>query len=230
MGKHQALTSLFFDLDDTLVDAETAYAAAMRTIGIEPEDASFLKARALVKACLPPLQPVARSRQLYFKKYLELNGQFSAKRHFELAEGYEQAVITHMEEQWKRLRRLDLFEKIKAKYPTIFIVTNETTRLQLLKLFKFDPNSKIFSGILTSEECGFEKPRPEIYNLALQRAGCTAGECVMIGDSFVNDVQGAINCGIKSIQTTEFTKPKELGPIVISDLNELPDTLKSLNL
>ncbi len=227
MGKHKTLITLFFDLDDTLVDSERAYDAGMNHVGIDPKDATYLEARALVKAALPKLSPTARSRQLYFKKYLELKSEFSAKRHIELAESYEQHVVNDLKLQWQKLDRTALFAELKKITPNIFIVTNETTRMQVKKLFAFDPNGIFFSGMLTSEECGVEKPNPIIYQRALTDFHTDKKNCIMIGDSFINDIKGAIDFGIKAIQTTEFTQPKELGPHTIKKLADLPQFLKN---
>lgn len=219
--------TLLFDLDDTLVDSERAYSAGMRHVGIDPKDTTFLQARASVKASLPPLSPTARSRQLYFKKYLELKNEFSAQRHLALADAYEDFVANDLGQQWIDLKRDKLFAELKKMTPHLFIVTNETTRMQVKKLTAMDPSGTFFSGMITSEECGVEKPNPVIYQRALVESRSNKSDCIMIGDSFINDIKGAMDFGIEAIQTTEFTESKDLGPTTITQLSELPGVLRS---
>lgn len=48
-------------------------------------------------------------------------------------------------------------------------------------------------------EIGAPKPRPEAYLGALERLGVQAGDTVMIGDSWANDVAGARRAGLSAI-------------------------------
>ena len=45
--------------------------------------------------------------------------------------------------------------------------------------------------LVVSEEAGVSKPDPRIFEIALERLGCAAGEVVMVGDSWAADVIGA---------------------------------------
>jgi putative hydrolase of the HAD superfamily len=53
--------------------------------------------------------------------------------------------------------------------------------------------------LVVSEEAGISKPDPRIFALALDRLGCTAGDAVMVGDSWQMDVLGARAAGIRAI-------------------------------
>jgi HAD superfamily hydrolase (TIGR01450 family) len=46
------------------------------------------------------------------------------------------------------------------------------------------------------------KPSPLMFNIALQRAGCTRNEAVMIGDQADTDLAGASRAGIDAILVT----------------------------
>jgi HAD superfamily hydrolase (TIGR01549 family) len=53
--------------------------------------------------------------------------------------------------------------------------------------------------LVVSEEVGAAKPDPVIFLRALERAGCRAGDAVMVGDSWRNDVEGARAVGIRPV-------------------------------
>ena len=56
-----------------------------------------------------------------------------------------------------------------------------------------------FSTILFSEEVGYRKPHPRIFQLALQLAETSPSECIMVGDELEDDMLGAKNLGIKTV-------------------------------
>ena len=53
--------------------------------------------------------------------------------------------------------------------------------------------------ILISHEVGFEKPHPEIFLTALERAKVQASEAIHVGDQYHADVVGARQVGIKPL-------------------------------
>jgi putative hydrolase of the HAD superfamily len=53
-------------------------------------------------------------------------------------------------------------------------------------------------GVVTSAEVGANKPNPAIFERALDIAGCTADETVHVGDSPVEDIEGARAAGIRA--------------------------------
>lgn len=204
-GSYLAQTRVvFFDLDDTLVDSEAAYVVGMKAIGIDPNSQAFLQARKQVKDELPSLAPIARSRFHYLKKYLENKKEYSPELHFRIASQYEEAVVMEMKKQWNQLGRKKLMMDLKALGKILFVVTNETLRFQTMKLNAFDPKAELFSGFLTSEEVGCEKPDERIYQLALQKVSARASETLMIGDSFDKDIEPALNLGMRACLTTQF--------------------------
>ena len=53
--------------------------------------------------------------------------------------------------------------------------------------------------IVTSQEAGFNKPQPEIFQGALRRAGVQASEAMYVGDQYRIDVVGANQAGMKGV-------------------------------
>ena len=53
--------------------------------------------------------------------------------------------------------------------------------------------------IVTSQEAGFNKPQPEIFQEALRRAGVQASEAMYVGDQYRIDVVGANQAGMTGV-------------------------------
>ena len=92
---------------------------------------------------------------------------------------------------------IDLLEALKDHFH-MHIITNGFEEVQWVKL----RNSKLlpyFKEVITSEAVGVKKPDPRIFQFALEKAGATVVESVMIGDDLKTDIIGAIQIGMKCI-------------------------------
>jgi HAD superfamily hydrolase (TIGR01509 family) len=87
-----------------------------------------------------------------------------------------------------------------------------------------------FTTTTFSDECGIRKPRPEIFELTLQRLGVTAGEVIHVGDDPVLDVRGARGARMRVIQVTPDGRPtRRVKPdLAIAMLSELPEAVERL--
>jgi putative hydrolase of the HAD superfamily len=56
-----------------------------------------------------------------------------------------------------------------------------------------------FQTILDSALVGVEKPHPEIFQLALGRAGVSASEAAFVGDTYATDIVGAQFAGLHAV-------------------------------
>ena len=82
-----------------------------------------------------------------------------------------------------------------------------------------------FNSINISGEIGFSKPSKEIFEIACKRINEKAENCLMVGDSFKLDIQGALNSGLNAIwvnrKNEEIKFEKQ-----IKELKELCEKLK----
>jgi putative hydrolase of the HAD superfamily len=78
--------------------------------------------------------------------------------------------------------------------------------LQLTEKFGIVP---YFDFIITSAACGFRKPHPHIFELALAKWGYMPDEIAMVGDRLEADVRGAQPLGIFTIWITRRAKKPE---------------------
>jgi HAD superfamily hydrolase (TIGR01509 family) len=58
----------------------------------------------------------------------------------------------------------------------------------------------LVDGVVTSIDVGFRKPHPAFFEAAIQETGCEPAECVMIGNSEANDIQPAVELGMRTIR------------------------------
>jgi len=83
--------------------------------------------------------------------------------------------------------------------------------------------SKFFDLAMISEEVGIEKPNKIIFEDALEKAGCKAGEAVMIGDK-KDDVKPAKEIGMHTVSVN----PKVKADYNIKEFRELLGVVKKL--
>lgn len=80
---------------------------------------------------------------------------------------------------------------------------------------------KFFDVVMASAEAGCAKPDPEIFTVALEKAGCAPSDAFMIGDRLDNDIVPAKKLGMKTIWVRQgFSKYQ-----VIGSENERPDLI-----
>src|SRR5207244_11995999 len=80
----------------------------------------------------------------------------------------------------------------------IGIVTNNLLEEQQDKL-QYCGLAPSVDVLIASEDVGVSKPDRGIFDLALERMGVSAEDAVMVGDSWANDIAGALNAGIRAI-------------------------------
>jgi putative hydrolase of the HAD superfamily len=59
--------------------------------------------------------------------------------------------------------------------------------------------NQFFNAVVVSEDSGWRKPHKRIFQTALQRLYVTAEETVYIGDSPLEDIEGAKTAGMKTV-------------------------------
>lgn len=57
----------------------------------------------------------------------------------------------------------------------------------------------MFKFVVFSQDYGVEKPNSRLFQIALEKAGCSKHQLLHVGDSLQDDVMGAINAGIRCV-------------------------------
>lgn len=91
----------------------------------------------------------------------------------------------------------DLIERVKKDF-TLFLLSN-TNELHFNYIKQKFPVVHRFDHWILSYETGVKKPRPEIYKIALDRAGVLPEEAIFI-DDIQGHVTGAQDIGIHAVQ------------------------------
>ena len=120
---------------------------------------------------------------------------------------------------------VELLEYLHPKYK-LYILSNGFKELQSHKM-RTTGILHFFSDLVLSDDIGVNKPHPQLFMHALERAGATAEESIMIGDMFETDIKGAANVGIDQI----FYNHQSAGQLpfaptfVVNVLDEIKDIL-----
>jgi putative hydrolase of the HAD superfamily len=215
---------IFFDLDGTLLDHDSAIAAAEKRFYEEfgnQIDMSFPHflirwgqlrekhntAKNLnMKADL--LQRRTRMRELFSEEFTD----DEADRRFEIyMEGYRSAWVLYSDV----IPTLERFQNIG-----IGLITNGTSLVQREKIMRTGLE-KYFKLILISEEVGVAKPSSAIFEMATQQGQYSLSDCTYVGDRLDIDAIAAKNSGMCGIWLNRTAKDPSMEVRTIHSLSEL---------
>ncbi|RIH67092.1 HAD family hydrolase [Mariniphaga sediminis] len=216
---------IFFDLDDTLLDSETAHKKAIQRI-ISKHSLNININHAITEW----LYISDKYLKLFFHKKIT-NSQQRISRIKELwtIAGQQitdkEALLNYQEYHQYFLQMcfpfpetISFFEKNKKN--KFGIITNGPIADQTNKLKK-SGLIHYFKPIIISEEVGYSKPQKKNFDIAAERSDEQINDCIHIGDSYELDYCGATNAGMKAICIDRKKSGKLLDCNLIHSLNEL---------
>ena len=216
-----AVQAVLFDLDDTLFDHRHARLAALRTIrSIEPALARYSLAH-LARECDRVRSEVHFALVVTGKISPEESRwrrmtRFLAEHRIDLPRTRIRELVDLRTESYRRNRRAvpgaeALLRQLHASDAKIAVVTNNLVTEQVEKL-AVTGLDHLVDHLVCSEEVGVTKPAPQIFRVALQRAGARPGTAVMVGDSWEYDIVGARRLGIRAIWFHRDDRPRPSQP------------------
>jgi len=111
----------------------------------------------------------------------------------------------------------------------IGLVSNASDSRDVLALVDKFGIREYFDFILVSADCGYRKPHPRIFELALSHWGYLPDETAMVGDRLDADVGGARPLGIYTIWIKRRVKDSDPHPAfpnaTVQTLSEIPPLL-----
>lgn len=198
---------IFFDLDRTLWDFDAAAEVAferiyeqyqLKTLGIPSAHEFHMVYHPLNEK----LWELYRANQIT-KEDLNRTRFLKPLEHYGI---HDVSLADHLSEDYvywsPRIVRLvpgtmELLDYLKPKYH-LHLITNGFQEIQHTKL-SGSGMEPYFETLTVSEEVGVKKPNPEIFRYALQKAGATAEESLMIGDEMAVDIDGARAAGMDTV-------------------------------
>lgn len=118
---------------------------------------------------------------------------------------------------------VEVLDYLKPKYQ-LHLITNGFANVQQRKVTA-SGLSDYFDVILTAEAAGVKKPAPDIFHQALSMANAQVENSVMIGDSYLADIQGAQGVGMQTIWFHITDEEIPQGQMVVHHLLDLKDYL-----
>ena len=142
----------------------------------------------------------------------------------------DEALAKQMSEQFltilptKKLlfpNTIDVLNYLKEKNYQLHLITNGFEAVQHLKLLN-SGLANYFTHVVTSEASNSLKPKKEIFEYALNKAGATIQHSIMLGDNLEADIQGAMNVGLDNIFVNHINTTTSLQPTyTITGLQQL---------
>ena len=115
----------------------------------------------------------------------------------------------------------EILDYLKNKNYQLHLITNGFEKTQWSKL-KNSGLDKYFTHVITSEGSNSLKPKKEIFEYAINKAGATMKQSIMIGDNLDADIQGAMNAGMDTIFVNHINASTDINPTyTITHLKQL---------
>ena len=192
---------VIFDIDGTLYDYQSNDKIAMKNfcafaeknLGVDEKTfrATYTQARNIIHERLKDTA-ASHNRTLMIQTALELLGKNSFDYLLQMYDVYWNSFIDNMQPYDGAI---DFLRGLKAAGVKISVCTDMTAHVQYRKLaaLKLD---RYVDFMVTSEETGYEKPAPIMFEFALKKMHVAASEAAYFGDALDRDIRGAANVGI----------------------------------
>jgi HAD superfamily hydrolase (TIGR01549 family) len=222
------IKAVFFDVDFTLIfpgptfQAE-GYRRACAAHGIEVDPEKFDAATAASSFILDEVEEQIYNHDVfihYTASIIEKMGGRGVKVLEVAREIYDQWSVNHHFELYDDVA--PVMEALERRKLIVGLISNSHRSLDAFR--EHFSLANVISVSVSGAEHGYMKPHPSIFERALERAGVTAADTLMVGDSFKHDIEGALNAGwravlLKRSGAVPYALPPELP--VITTLAEL---------
>ncbi|AFK22243.1 TIGR02253 family HAD-type hydrolase [Pyrococcus sp. ST04] len=231
------IKAVFFDFVGTLLSTEAeaeTHLNIMREVlkeakDISPEDLlkeyEKMTRDAFSKYAGKPFRPIRDIEE-------EIMKELSKKYGFKYPENFWE-IHLKMHQTYGKLypEAVDVLKRLREMGYHVGLITdsdNDYLKAHLEALGILD----LFDSITTSEEAGFFKPHPRVFELALKKAGVKGEEAIYVGDNPIKDCGGARQLDILSVLVDRKGEKRELWKeceFIVSDLREVIKIVEELS-
>lgn len=227
------LKTIFFDLDDTLLDFALAEATALRKalteMDVPATDAVLDRYHVINAAQWELLEEGKLTRpQVLLRRFDLLFAELGLDRSSrETCDCYE----NHLAEGHFFIPGApELLAALAPQYD-LYIASNGAAAVQHSRLDSAGIKP-YFKDIFISEAVGFDKPSPAFFQAAFDTIpGFSRETALMVGDSLTSDIRGGIGAGIRTCWFDPHGKPRRTDIVPdfrVTALDQLPPLLKTL--
>ena len=231
---------VFFDLDDTLYDHSYHIESAIAALRAKHDFLHDYPLKQVTQLSYELLEEVHTrllngeisledARRIRWQKFLE---EFGQEDNFDPTTFGAFYLKAYYESERVVPGTIELLKTLKKDF-SIGIISNNLLIEQLEKMKRLGISDYIdFFAI--SEEVGAAKPDRKIFDVAIERSKFGAEEAVLIGDSWENDIVGALKAGIRPIwlnrngrvspdsRITEITSLEPIENVLHHILSDMP--------
>ncbi|MCD8248318.1 MAG: HAD family hydrolase [Lachnospiraceae bacterium] len=228
------IKTVIFDLDDTLYNYREAHALAFAQLTVYAEKELGIPAAEFEKLHQHYLENAKKfmgdvaathNRLIRYQMILEEKGLPLYPHALRMCEIYWE---TFLDATRPFAGARGLLTALHAQNIRIGIGTNMTAYMQFRKLERMEL-LPLVDFLVSSEEASAEKPAPAFFARCVQKALCTAEECLFVGDSLEMDVYGALRAGLQAVWYHPEGERLEKGVLQITDLGQLTELLQVLD-
>ena len=203
------IKAVFFDLYNTLVGydppREEIQARVLKEFGIEVSPEAFRHPLVIADEFIyqeharSPLSK--RSKEETMALYAQYQGIVLKEAGIDVS----QELITGILGKWQQSNyKLVLFDDampalIHLKELGLILGLISNVDRDITSLCQELGLSVLLQVVITSQEVGFNKPQPEIFQEALKQAGVKSSEAIYVGDQYQIDVVGANEAGMRGV-------------------------------
>lgn len=209
---------LIFDVDDTLIEWKDEYWDTLEEVC---KDYNINYSKEILSNVIEAIDMYELHYKYYNKQTMLEHIKASTNCNWNLE--FFNAILKRFRKcvPEKNEKLINILNYLSKKYELV-ILTNWFEEEQICRLENFGINH-FFKKVFASEEFKV-KPNKEAFYVAMEDK--LPEECIMIGDSFKKDIQGAIDAGIKAIYLNpSLPREEKKDYIIINDITELKNIL-----
>ncbi|WP_339821499.1 YjjG family noncanonical pyrimidine nucleotidase [Paenibacillus sp. FSL R7-0216] len=211
-------THILFDADDTLYDYPKAESHALTRTLTEADIACTDEVMEAYQAINQKLwrdleQGLVTQAALRTERFARLVQELGLTPRFEVAEISERYLELLGEGIYLIDGAYDICRGLNEAGVHLAIITNGIKKVQTNRIAGSEL-SGMFEAIIVSEDTGYQKPHPGIFDYAFEQLGLRQADksrVLIVGDSLTSDMRGGQNYGIDTCWFNPFHRPNTLG-------------------